>query len=251
MLQLRKKYLLLVLVIYCSNNSFAAINNTIPKISRADFKKLTICAYDYLKQNVLRLGCQKNESGFIRINIPLNKTIKSQHSIEKLRLNYWTAATGMNIEPESIHSHPNTFESFIVKGGYTHAIFKNALKEGEMYDLYRIFKDTHQKSFQFIESVALIHAEDQIVQAENIIRIDPLMIHKVLSTQPETLTLNAVIHEMDNHKLYVTDSAKTWYDVFLTENGSMDDIKTKREIIHGTQSVELIKKMTEYLSQSL
>ena len=70
------------------------------------------------------MACHKNESGFIRINIPVDNSLSNK--IEKLRLNYWNPEAGLEILPESIHTHPRYFESFIIQGGYKHELYKLA-----------------------------------------------------------------------------------------------------------------------------
>ena len=72
---------------------------------------------------------EKNESGFYRISIPVPRFIGCSTGMSKIRLNYWPIDTAENNPKlESIHDHPSYFESFIVKGGYQHAIY-NQLKE--------------------------------------------------------------------------------------------------------------------------
>lgn len=222
------------------------LSSSKPKISSAQFKELATYTNGFLQENLNRLACQKNESGFVRVNVPLTKNIKSQFDgIEKIRLNYWSPRTGIAIRPESIHTHPTYFESYLVKGGYTHATYANGDKDDMAYDLYRIFKDKGEKSFAFIGKSKLKFIKNESFEKNKIITFDKDLIHKVIYTKPETLTVNVIFDQMAQE-----DKDKDYYNVYLTKNGSLDDVKTTREMIPNDISKPLIYTMISYLSKA-
>lgn len=210
------------------------------KLNNNRFGDLKTYANAFIANNFDRLSCQKNESGFIRINIPMVKTIKSEFSgVQKLRLNYWSPEADISIQPESIHTHPSYFESFIVKGGYTHEIYELGGKGAKDYDLYRILKNGGDKSFVFIGQSKLNFLKTESKEKDDIVVFDKALIHRVLHNKPKTLTLN-VIFDGTEHENY--------YDVYLTKNGTLEDIKTTREIIPNKKSKLFLKEIISALS---
>lgn len=199
------------------------------------FRALAVYAQAYLRDNMTRLACQKNESGFIRINVPTPKGVDSTfEGIKKVRLNYWEPTTGVVINPESIHNHPNYFESLVMKGGYTHQLYETGKPQDPAYDLYRIIKNGSKKSFAFISQTNLRSAENESVKRNDIVIFPLSMIHRVLNTEPGTLSLNTIFEDEDR---------QSSYDVFLTQNGTMNDVKTERELVPNDQSIFFIKKI--------
>lgn len=101
-------------------------------------------AASFLGKNFNKIVCQKNESGFVRINIPVLKEFKNIFpTVRKIRLNYWTPESEVIINPESIHNHPSYFESLIIKGGYTHQIYRFGDNKDAPYDLYTLVIRKH------------------------------------------------------------------------------------------------------------
>ncbi len=213
------------------------------KISQPEFKEMAVYTNKFLKDNFYRLACQKNESGFVRINIPIHKEVKPLFKgISKIRLNYWDPETGVAIQPESIHNHPNYFESLIIKGGYDHALYEiDDDQKHTPYDLYRIMKEADNKSFSFIGQAFLKHLKDETFNKGNVVIFDKDLIHRVLKTNPKTLTMNAIFNgsSLDN---------KSYYNVFLTQNGKLDDVKTSREIISNHKARPFIQAMINNIS---
>ncbi len=213
------------------------------KISQPEFKEMAVYTNKFLKDNFHRLACQKNESGFVRINIPIHKEVKPLFKgISKIRLNYWDPETGVAIQPESIHNHPNYFESLILKGGYDHALYEiDDDRKHTSYDLYRIMKEGDNKSFSFIGQAFLKHLRDETFNKGNVVIFDKDLIHRVLKTTPKTLTMNAIFNEPSLEN-------KSYYNVFLTQNGKLDDVKTSREIISNHKARPFIQEMINNIS---
>jgi len=237
---IKNTFLLIAILL---NVKLQAMNTIKSRITPAGFKELATYTQSFLQEHMDKLACQKNESGFVRINVPVSKTIKSNFDgIEKVRLNYWSPVAGVTIRPESIHTHPNYFESFIINGGYSHAVYQPGDKKNKMFDLYRILKNNDEKSFAFIGRTKLKHVKDESVEKGSIVIFNKDLIHKVLATQPETLTLNATFNAPK-------DEDQSSYNVYLSKKGTLDDIRTTRDIIVNNKSKPLIQEIVTYLSQ--
>ena len=67
------------------------------------------------------------------------------------------------------------------------------------------------------------------------------MIHKVLYTAPKTLSLNVVF---DDH-----ESEHSFYNLYLTKDGSLDDIKTTRDVLLNEKSHNIIQEIAMGLEE--
>lgn len=213
------------------------------KISREAFKNLANYSLEFMRNNRDQIMLEKNESGFVRISIPIDSFMQSQiGEISKIRLNFWSPDTGLDIVPESIHSHPAYFESIILKGGYTHELFELSEDqndpEAKFYQHYKIFKQLKQKSFAFMGENYLTSGTSKFEPEGAIVAMPIDAIHRVLESQPKTLTLNAVWKV----------KANTEYDLFLTPGAPLDNIKTQRKMVASKQSKEFIEEIAEYLN---
>ncbi len=160
---------------------------------------------------------------------------------KKIRTNYWTPDSKVNINPESIHTHPYYFESYLVKGGYSHELYEPGNKGHEEYDLYRILKQGTNKHFAFIESVPLQFIKNEAVSQGDIKTFDQELIHRVTNTEPKTLSLNVVFDESEE------DAAL--YNVFLSKDGILNDIKTTRGLVSSRNSRQFITEIVSALTQ--
>jgi hypothetical protein len=189
------------------------------RLNRDKSRELAIYAKTFLEKHVNKIVYQANESGFVRVNIPI-----MEESIEKIRLNYWPANIVDKISPETVHSHPRYFESVVIKGGYEHQLYNRCvINEGFSYDHYRIFKDIqNKKKFMFIGKAWLGYADIGITQRGDILSFPISMIHRVLSTQPSTLSLNVVFKDCN---------IEPYYDVYVSPDGSIGDVKLTRKAL--------------------
>ncbi len=215
------------------NRSYSSSNN----VFSSDIHSFVKYAKNYLQKNADDLACHKNESGFIRINIPVDNSLSNK--IEKLRLNYWNPEAGLEILPESIHTHPRYFESFIIQGGYKHELYKLA-KDGDEFAQYRILKDFQKKNFMFIGLAKLKFIEEVYLKKNSLIVFPKNLIHRVLYTEPLTLTLNTVFKN-NNHL--------SQYDVFITKNGKVSDVKTEREMILNDETKKYTQEIVEAMKK--
>ena len=230
-------------IIFVSNETLMAMKKSLSKIQPLKFKELMNYSSDFLRNNEHRLACQKNESGFIRINIPIVSSVKSQfQGIKKLRLNYWSPETGVIIRPESIHTHPSYFESLILQGGYTHELYEQGEGKDQEYDLYRILKDSDKKSFIFIGQSKLKFLRKESISKDSLAVFDKDLIHRVLHTIPKTLSLNAVFDDS-------SEEDASSYNIYLTQYGTLHDIKTTRDVLLRHQSKQFINEILSIIAE--
>lgn len=219
------------------------MKKTTSRIQPSIYTELVNYSGNFLQENKHRLACQKNESGFIRINIPILAAAKSKfHEIKKLRLNYWSPDTGVTIRPESIHTHPNYFESLIIKGGYTHELYEEGENKDPEYDLYRIIKNGDKKSFVFIGQSKLKYQKNESIDQNTIVTFNKDLIHRVMHTTPETLSLNAIFNDGE-------DEDTSAYNVYLTRHATLDDVKTTRDILLSNQSKRFINEIMSIIAE--
>jgi len=121
------------LFVYLSSAAVYSLNICIDRslFLKADvfeFSELLSYVSGYLETNLRELAISKNLSGFFRIRIPPPENLKQQ--VKELRINYWHPK--LEICPESIHSHPQYFESIVICGGYEHEMFSLSVMNGEI-----------------------------------------------------------------------------------------------------------------------
>ena len=216
------KIIILQLFFSCIVLSVQGMHLNLLKPLRINFDKsqnLAVYAKKFLEKHADRVIYQENESGFVRINIPI-----VEESIEKIRLNYWPAHKVGSIAPETVHSHPTYFESVIIQGGYTHQLYsKRIINEYVSYDQYRIFKDfQNKKKFMFLGKSKLVLQNIESTQKNSIVGFPTSMIHRVLSTEPSTLSLNVVFKDC---------VPEPYYDVYVSPDGNVGDVKLTRKYL--------------------
>lgn len=111
---------------------------------------------DYAAQ----LSVSRNPSGFLRLNNDLIHLIKNPAILKEvlpdaaeLRLNFWPGNLyknlGAKLEPETGHSHPRGFTSFIVTGGYRHDIhFSSDNPNDPSFMVYKGIVGKKSKTFE-------------------------------------------------------------------------------------------------------
>lgn len=177
---------------------------------------------------------KKNESGFIRVTIPTTEFKK------------W-GINGIVIQPESLHNHPRYFESFLVHGGYTHAIYKASQVEQNLtdeYEQYRLYKKKQNKFFERKGIIRLQLVKNESVE-NGITTVFPTsLVHRILTTKGETLSLN-VLYSFDKN-----ENTNDFYDVFVSPGiGSSEYIKTKRVFLAHKETTKIINKIIQLLEQ--
>ncbi|AIL12665.1 hypothetical protein IM40_02630 [Candidatus Paracaedimonas acanthamoebae] len=207
--------------------------------SKEEWLALIDYSHKYMQEHQDELVVEKNESGFYRINIPAPSYLKSA---EKLRLHYWPIDSSTQILEESIHDHPKLFESYIVNGGYRHALYikSDASQDDSKYTIFKVNK--LQKGFD-VSGQTYLH-QDQIEKArENaVVIMSTDVIHRVLTYVPGTLSMNIVYEDSTN---------KDHYNVFISEDGSEDDVKTERASLVGAEKSNILKEVLARLFNSI
>lgn len=199
-----------------------------PKLNSTQFKELANYIISYINNHIERLEFEQNESDFLRIKIPLSAELKARSGIEKLRVNYWSSSSTVKINPESIHTHPSYFESYIVEGGYRHELFRpEDLSVSSDYQLFTILKNGTGKHLSCMGNVGLVQLGEHHAKKDDILVIDTKMIHRVITTLPKTLTINAVFPE---------NSKELQYNVYLSKNSTLDQVKTTRKMMSNSKS---------------
>ena len=212
-----------------------------PKIKKEVFLDLINHSLTFLKNKKMEITCSKNESGFSRIVVPVNEFKK--YGIDKIRLNFWCNANNINIQPETIHNHPRYFESFILSGGYAHAIYEKS-PNGDEYESYRLIKEENNKCVVVNGIVKLSHTEDKLVSSNDIIVLPTSLIHRVLSAKDMTLSLN-VIYSLNNN-----EHLNSFYDVFVSpRKDSFKYIKTKRKFLGREETISTIDNIANLLEE--
>lgn len=225
------------------------LNSTHSKVNSVSKEKFLNIAENcniFLRNNINVLCLQKNESGFNRINIPLTENFRKENpEIEKIRMNYWVSDNETNILEESIHNHPNEFDSFIVSGGYTHELFSvcsRREKDAQEYQMYMLIKEGGKKSTTLLGNGFLKSLGEKNVLKGDIVSVDKEVVHRVIRTYNETLSINLVYRNQG------VDFDK--YQVFLTKTGKFEDVKTDREVINKSSSKMMILKIIDYLTNA-
>lgn len=225
---------------------------------------------------------QVNESGFVRMRFP-NSILASDAQVarpgkaERIRANFWYADKPYYLGDESIHDHPNAFESYIVSGGYEHEIYSlsNKLQQNiaisfqnktplnpeqlqELFDkisLYNSYLDPNESEkhkFTIDKVKKVIRYQGMVVlrfegvektKAGDIIKISPHMIHRVslfcAVPNEKTLSLNIV----RNH-----GKGKT--NIFLSQNREAA-VKTERDTLSPEESTKVTQEMMAILHRSI
>ena len=216
-------------------------------LDKAAFQELLNHATDYLQDNA-SLMLEKNPSGFVRIRLPVPKGFILEDQIENLRLHYWPP--GVKVDTvEALHDHPRYFESMILNGGYTHAVYRRT-EEGvmaESFRLHRILKaysapqerNPEERNIFCLGTVKLENLGNQMVSENSMICFPKSLIHQVLEYQPATLTINAV---------FKSPQDLSYFDVYMPEDSHVDP-QREREYLTSNESASIVFKIKDILSR--
>lgn len=204
-------------------------------LTKAQYLNFTKFGYNYILKNEKSISLVKNESGFVRITIPLPAPLPLLNGkIQKIRFNYWSPETELVVQDESIHTHPSVFESFILNGGYTHRIYDES-SEGTCFELYRINKMAKGRITEYLGKRLLRIRQDHTVKRGDIVFLPTQMIHKIISNSPKTLTINAVFDEDEhNDKSYNVYASKKEAEINTERNLFVDK---KKQIIDNIKQI--------------
>lgn len=222
---------MLVLVLSCSFFGYT-FSAEVPeqRIGLRQFKGIVRYAAEYLKENHEILLFEMNESGFVRVKIPVSPVEKAQ-GISKIRLNYWRPGSKMD---GNNHSHPSYFESLVVNGGYTHKLYQ--LEGDERFRHYRInsLREASDEGEVLLKNIGEISTN-----VGDIVIYDKSLIHRIIDSQPETLSINAVFKTNDDDG----------YDVYTDyESGkTIEDVSQHRAVLGGAIRASLAESIVDSL----
>ncbi|MGL5742614.1 MAG: hypothetical protein ACRCXC_08730 [Legionella sp.] len=186
-------------------------------------------------QYAAQLTVSRNPSGFLRLNNDLIKLIKNPELLKALpdaavlRLNFWPGDLykhlGAKLEPETGHSHPRGFASFIVTGGYKHDIHFSA--DNPKDPGFMVFKGIVDKSGKRFEKQEGAHhlahvLREKVEPSSGYAYFSPDMIHQVHERIPASYV------EMDHGTLSINvvfDALKSKpaaeYNLYINDEGSL------------------------------
>ena len=184
------------------------------KLKDLDWILIQEFCLDFVVKNKSNISIETNESGFYRIKIDPSNYIDK--GIIDIRINYWMDDKNNNLE--TIHSHPNYFESKIIKGEYIHEIFYQKDYSLDKYNVYMINKDIKNKKILTNKGVAYLKLYGIfLVNQNNKIVIDQKFIHRILGFKKDTLSINVVFGQIEKknskYKLFVKQDQITEKDI--------------------------------------
>lgn len=170
-----------------------------------------------------------NPTGFVRIHLPIPKSLSDK--MESIRLNYWPLSFKVKMV-EAQHTHPCYFESLILAGGYTHAVFKKS-EEGIPFRAHRMFKNVYKERNIFFQGIVrLARIKEESTKRDSFQIFPRTLVHQVLSTKPGTLSLNCVYKSRDHN----------FFDVYV-EKSSFEDPQVEREVLSSEDASTLVKEI--------
>ena len=218
-----------------------------PILNKKTFSQLIKISKNYINNHINSIALEQNESGFFRLNIPTNESLINDLSnkkffLSKVRLNFWPK-NAIFLE-ESIHNHPRYFESYLINGSYEHEIWNISEEEfnSEPHNSFKIIKNIDQKSFIYSGIINLKLKEKQEISKGNIIPFDKNLIHRVIKTKENSLSINVVFNSKENNSIYKLP----FYNVYL-KNENIINVKTTRNTILGEESQHQLKEILKLI----
>lgn len=202
-----------------------------------------------------KLTVSRNPSGFLRLNNDLISLIEDKELLNaipnaaELRLNFWPGALykhlGARLEPETGHSHPRGFTSFIVTGGYKHDIhFPSTNPKDPGFMVYKGTVAKTGKTFEKLEGTHhLAHAIRETVSPESqYAYFSKEMIHQVHERIPAelesedhgTLSINVVFDKLKSQEV-------AEYDLYMNNEGSLVERYDQLEPILAQNTLEIVR----------
>lgn len=220
-----KKLLLLLIALFQTSYLFA--------LNKADFEDFREYSLKWLEEHRNAVDIHENESGFVRIAIPFQS--ETYPEIGKLRLNYWHRSTP--IEKETVHSHPQYFESSIIAGSYQHELFE----EGEEGELVKAFLITKGDAKRVPKQLPMTHIKSIRIEkiSEGELAVFPTdLLHRIIETSPIALSINAVF----------TCDEITYIKTYRGKDFPSETIDTKRHILSTEESEKVLDEVISLLS---
>ena len=93
----------------------------------------------------------------------------------------------------------------------------------------------------FMDYYPLSKIDQVFVSAGEIVAYPLTLIHRVLSSEPNTLTLNVVFKE---------ETDQPFYDVFISKEGSIEDVKVSRDIMLADEASSFVARIISLLEDT-
>lgn len=229
----QKRWQLIFLSIFLSTSAFG---KEITMLNHANSKDLALYALQNIYNDENDVTYEVNESGFIRVSFP--PPARFQEFSARVRLNYWPKKLdNQALEiAESVHTHPQYFESVIVQGGYTHVIYQIS----DVGAPFRTFlRDKVKKNAVEQQPVYLEVVKTETLQAGDILGMPTSAIHKVIRALPGTLSINVVYPKTEHNPTF---------KVFLSKSGKKSDVKTERQRVSQEQRIIHLNDINKILA---
>lgn len=217
-------------------------------------------AHDYLVNHQKNISWEINESGFFRTRLPaeildFSHPILSELNQTKIvvRTNFWyTKMEGnpMQLSDAAAHDHPNGFMTYLVKNGYTHALYgvasnnassaecaPNPDQESECATL-TIF-DKKSKNLFSGGTAQLINLSTLDAKAGDIAIFDDRAIHRILKYKEDTLSLNVVRQD-----------GKYNTNIYLFP-GTQAEAKSARVVLTGEDAAVITEQAIQIYRQAI
>lgn len=191
------------------------------RLSSNEWKQVITIVEEFF-QSVDKVTLCKNESGFYRADVD---GVVEIPGVKKIRVNYWPDDIKPSSAPNSIHDHSSYFESYIVKGGYTHTVYK--LGDGPHavpVDIYKCAKSDRELHYMGKARMDLID-EQQTVEGETY-SYPVSVIHRVEEAMPGTITINVIFDDVSN---------KDYVLLFPLEGTQVDEIEASRPAVSNKE----------------
>lgn len=203
-----------------------------------------------------QLSVSRNPSGFLRLNNDLIKLIKNQDLLKiipdaaELRLNFWPGdlyqRLGAKLEPETQHTHPRGFCSFIVTGGYIHNIYlpsDNRDDKAYKHVVHGVVSPSG-KSFEVLPGTQyLAHVKaEEVKSSSDYAYFSTGLTHEVAerikakTTEEDvgTLSINVVFKPLESAK-------QAEYTLYLNEASSLVEEYPKLSAELAYETLEIVK----------
>lgn len=232
-------------------------------LTNVEFKVTLMTAILEVLENPVyaeHLTVSRNPSGFLRLNNDLIGAIKDPRILKvipdaaELRLNFWPGdlydSLGARLEPETRHSHPRGFCSFIVTGGYKHNIYHPSSNPSDP-DFTEVVGSvepgTKAKSFKTKatpQHLAHVLQEEVTVSPESYAYFPVRMIHEVASrikspsklTDHGTLSINVVFK---THK----SAPVATYSIFMEREESLVEVYDQLPPKLAQQALAIVREL--------
>jgi hypothetical protein len=181
------------------------------QLNEKAWRFIQVYCLEYLLKNKHNLKINTNESGFYRIKIPTPAGVN--HNICDIRINYWNFDSNATLQKETLHNHPNYFESKIIAGWYEHELFQQepASDKTSNYFCYTVqniaTKALNKKIVTMQSNVFIRSLGTQVVKKNQVLAVDKDLIHRITIFTPETLSINVVFAE--------NGTKNSTYNIFL------------------------------------